>query len=418
MAFFIASGPFPFMSMGESVSALGRMLGILATVLLLIQVMLAARAPFVERALGHDRALALHSSIGQPAMLLLLAHGVLLTVGWAWMLDRGILEQYVRFFQSQWIMLSIVAVGVLGVVAITSVAAVRKQWRYETWHAIHIAAYVGVGLSVPHQFFDGSTFVASSAAAWIWAAGYVVAFGSLLTWRVAVPMWRAWRHRMVVQHIRRDDDGTVTITMTGALMDEWGAQPGQFLLWRFWTKGMWATAHPYSLSAAPDGQSLRITVASLGDHSTLVRAIEPGTRVTASGPYGLFTHEARTAHHLVLAAAGVGVTPVRAMLEDPEVVLGECDVILRAHSERDMPLLEEITILAQAKGARVHTLWGPRGRGWTPANDRVELIDLVPHIADADLFVCGPVKWADALETEALSLGVPQDAIHREAYGW
>ena len=55
------------------------------------------------------------------------------------------------------------------------------------------------------------------------------------------------------------------------------------------TRGRWWTAHPFSLSAAPDGRSLRITVKALGDHTARMGEIPIGTRVVAEGPFGVFT---------------------------------------------------------------------------------------------------------------------------------
>src|SRR3954452_15277543 len=53
----------------------------------------------------------------------------------------------------------------------------------------------------------------------------------------------------------------------------------------FLTRNRWWEAHPFSLSAAPDGRTLRITVKALGDFSARLAAIAPGTRVIADGPY-------------------------------------------------------------------------------------------------------------------------------------
>jgi len=311
-AFFLASGAMQWLSVADAFNAGGRLAGIVGTVLMLVQVLLAARAPFVERVIGHDRAISLHGELGQPIVVVLIFHAAMLTVGWGLMNGTTLWGQTLAFLTGgDWIALSAVAFVALILVGWSSAVAVRRVVRHETWHAIHLAAYVAIAFAAPHQFFDGSTFRAHDIAAWFWAALYVVAFGSLLTWRVGAPMWRAIRHRLRVSEVERSDDGTVTLTMTGRALDQWFARPGQFLLWRFWTRSLWLTAHPYSLSAAPDGHRLRITVKGLGDDSSALRSVRPGTRVSAAGPYGVFTHDSRTAEHLVLVAAGIGVTPVR-----------------------------------------------------------------------------------------------------------
>lgn len=70
--------------------------------------------------------------------------------------------------------------------------------------------------------------------------------------------------------------------------------------------------HPYSLSAAPDGRRLRISVKALGDDSALLAELRRGTRVLLEGPYGRLSARAATRRRVVLIGAGVGITPLRA----------------------------------------------------------------------------------------------------------
>jgi predicted ferric reductase len=90
----------------------------------------------------------------------------------------------------------------------------------------------------------------------------------------------------------------------------------QFFLWRFPAPGMWREAHPFSLSAAHRHHSLRITVKALGDFSSRLDEIKPRTRVIAEGPFGAFTSRERRHDHAVLIAAGIGITPIRSLLEE------------------------------------------------------------------------------------------------------
>ena len=78
---------------------------------------------------------------------------------------------------------------------------------------------------------------------------------------------------------------------------------------------MWWASNPYSLSAPADPRMMRFTVKDLGDHSTALARLTPGTRVFAEGPYGTFTGHRRTQRRKVLLiAAGVGITPLRALV--------------------------------------------------------------------------------------------------------
>ena len=88
---------------------------------------------------------------------------------------------------------------------------------------------------------------------------------------------------------------------------------GQFFSFRFLGGPGWTRAHPYSLSAAPDGRTLRITVQVVGDGSAALRLLRPGTRVLVEGPYGRLSARARTRPKVALIGAGVGVTRRRSV---------------------------------------------------------------------------------------------------------
>ena len=299
----------------------------------------------------------------------------------------------------------------------TSVAAVRRRWPYETWHAIHLFTYVAIALAVPHQFAVGSTFNSGWARAF-WVALYVVAVGSLAIWRVWMPLYRSARHRLRVAVVERHDDGTVSVTIGGRNLHDWDARAGQFFIWRFLTPNLWATAHPYSLSRAPDGRSLRITVKPLGDDSLALRGLRPGVRVIAEGPLGRFHHDSRVGRGLVLIGAGVGITPLRAMLEDDRAVRGECTVVLRARTRLEAPLLQEIRALAAERGIALYEVIGPRAQGWSTADGPQSLVQIVPGLESCDVFVCGPATWSSQVAADARRHGVPRGAIHAEEFAW
>src|SRR6185436_16570906 len=110
--------------------------------------------------------------------------------------------------------------------------------------------------------------------------------------------------------------GVVSILLRGRRLDRLPVAGGQFFQWRFLRRGLWWQAHPYSLSAAPTGDLLRITVKDLGDHSEGLARLAPGTPVAIEGPYGTFTADTATQERLLLIGAGVGAAPVLAPLQE------------------------------------------------------------------------------------------------------
>ena len=152
----------------------------------------------------------------------------------------------------------------------------------------------------------------------------------LVVFRLGVPVARSLRHRLRVERVVEEGPGVVSIEIGGVRLERLKARAGQFFTWRFLTRDRWWEAHPFSLSAAPDGRRLRITVKGVGDFTARLRAIPPGTRVIAEGPFGAFTTAARRRPRVALIAGGVGITPIRALLEDMPGEPGDIAVVYRA----------------------------------------------------------------------------------------
>lgn len=417
LALMVADGGLLTVTGWDWVYAIGRSLGIVAGVLLMTQLLLASRAPWVERALGHDRAIQRHTRIGKVAITLLLVHLAIMTTVTGVYEDRDPVAQAVQWATGPWFMLfAQIAAAAFLVVLLTSLAAVRLRWPYERWHGVHLLVYVGTAFAIPHQFLEGSTFRDGGAALWFWLALYTVSVGSFAVFRIVRPLARYARLRPRVESVVSLPDGSTTVVVAGNGLERLGARPGQFFLWRFLAPGLRAQAHPYSLSAAP-GDRLRITVKPSGDGSRALAGLKPGTPVLIEGPLGVFAHEARSRPALLMIAAGIGVTPVRAMLE--EVAEGDdVTVVIRARSRAEAPLLDEVEQLARAKGATLHVITGSRGATWGTAERPASVADFVADPAGVDVFVCGPDAWARSVVADARACGVPAEAVHREEFAW
>ena len=249
------------------------------------------------------------------------------------------------------------------------------------------------------------------------------AAAAVLVWRVGLPLWRSARHRLHVTSVVREGDGVVSVYLAGRHLDRLRVEPGQFFTWRFLSGKGWTRAHPYSLSAAPDGSSLRISVKSLGDDSAALPALRRGTRVLVEGPYGRLSPRARTRHKVALIGAGVGITPLRALAEGLHYAPGHAVLL---HRYTDEPLFRrEIDVLARERGLEVLWLPGRRrspdswlGDGVGAADDLTALTYWVPDIAERDVYVCGPEAWAESVRRTTEAAGVAPDHFHLETFGW
>jgi len=410
----------------DAVSAVGRLTGLLASDLLLVQVLLMARVPLVERAFGQDRLARWHRWTGFSSFHLMVAHVVLITVGYAGSAHANLVaEAWDLVVTYPGMLLATAGTVLLVMVVVTSMRAARRRLRYESWHLLHLYAYLGAGLALPHQLWTGADFVSSPVAQVYWWTLYAVSAGAVLVYRVGLPAWRTWQHRLTVSHVVTEGPGLTSVYLRGRRLDRLPVRAGQFFQWRFLDGPGWSRSHPYSLSGTPRGDLVRITVKDLGDGSSRVASLKPGTRALVEGPYGKLTGETYPGGPLVMLACGIGITPLLALLWDLPYRPGEATLIYRARTEREVAFRRELDWLAEHNGVRVVYLLGPRadGSSWLPRTlasrgDAKVLRRIAPAIATSHVYVCGPDPWTDAVRTAARSAGVDADHLHTEQFAW
>ena len=415
----------PITTLGDSLTTIGRATGIVAATMMMIQLLVIARIPLVERRLGHDRAALLHGRLGRIGFFVIGVHVVTLVLGYGARVHRGWWDQawtFMLHYGTQ-MTLSVIGFWLLIAVVATSLAAVRRKWKYENWHAVHLLTYVVIAFSIPHQFTQGTTFSGNAMSAtdtfarWYWAVLWTVSVGGFLAYRIIKPLWTLARHNLTVERVDRNPDGTISVWIVGRGLSRMKTKAGQFFLWRFLTPGMWREAHPFSLSRSPRGNTLRITVKPVGDFTSAMADLLPGTKVMAEGPLGRFTPHHRRAHGTALVGAGSGIAPMVSLLEDLDGS-GPIVVLLRARTAEEVPHLEEVRALAAARGATLYLLTGKRSKGWLPQGMAARMTQLAPALIASDVYVCGPKVWADTILAEARACGAPEEHLHIEEFAW
>jgi predicted ferric reductase len=402
---------------GELLTSLARITGLLGAYSALLQVLLLARLPPVERLFGFDRLTVWHRWNGHACLDLILAHVVLSVWGYA-LMDKISLPNEVRTMLGGGVypgmITATVGTALLVAVVVTSVVIVRRRLRYEAWYAVHLLAYAGIALAWFHQIPTGNELVLDRIAADYWRALILGTLGLLVVFRILAPALNALRYRLQVADVVAEGPGIVSLRITGRNIDRLDARPGQFFLWRFLDRKRWWAAHPFSLSEAPDGRSLRITVKALGDFSSRLAAIAPGTRVVAEGPFGVFTEAARKREKIVLIAGGIGITPIRALMED---MSGDVVVIYRVVRDEDVIFRDELEELAREREITLFVVAGDHAtedgaRLLSPAH----LQELVPDIADRQVYLCGPPAMTEFLGRNVRRANVPPRFIHTEKF--
>ncbi|MGW3661900.1 ferredoxin reductase family protein [Streptomyces sp. NPDC005141] len=388
--------------------------GLHAALILLFQLLLVARLPWLDRRIGMDRLTVWHRWVGFTLLWTVLTHAVLVVLGFATLDDASMAKTFLALAGVPASLLGMLAAGVIVVIGAVSTRPLRRRLPYEIWHGLHLMLYVALGLAFVHQLRETTTFTSSTFARVYWWALWLFAFGALLAGRIAVPVWRNAYHRFRVEAVMPESDNVVSVHVTGRNLDRLPARAGQFFIWRFPGHNHWWSANPFSLSAAPNGRGLRLTAKAVGSASSGLRHLPVGTRAYLEGPYGAFTSLHRTRPGVLLIAGGVGITPVRALLE--EETAGDVVVLYRARTEGDAVLGDEVRALTAARGGRLHLLTGRTGQGESPLRAE-NLLALVPDIAERDVYVCGPPAMTSAVLSGLRSLKVPRRQVHAEKFG-
>jgi len=406
----------PLSGAGALLTELGRWSALLGTYGALLVVLLVARIPWLERGVGLDRMVMWHRRLGPLVLVLIGAHVVLVTAGYAASEGVSYLSETWTFLTTySWLLPAATGFTLMLIAGISSWRVARRRMRYETWWVTHLYFYLAIALAYLHQITLGQQFVTHRWARWVWIALYVVTFGALIGYRVLRPVLRSRRHDLRVHAVVRESRDTVSVWISGRSLSGLDARGGQFFGWRFMTPQLWWQSHPYSLSAGADATYLRITVKDLGDHSRSLTHLRPGTRVVAEGPYGVLTADSRHSDRVVLIAGGVGVTPLRAVIDDlpADVVV---DVLYRAPRKDALVLRKELDAIAAARPhVRVRYLVGAR-RDY-PIDART-LLHLVPDVQSADLYTCGPGSLIDDVRDAARVLGIEPHRVHDEAFSF
>jgi predicted ferric reductase len=400
---------------GGLFSAVGRLAGLAGAYLMLIMVVLIARLPWLESSVGQDRLIRWHRQLAPWAIGLITAHVVLITLGYAQASSTGVLhELWVLVTSYRDMLAATVGFGLLIMAGVSSYRYVRRRLRYETWWVIHLYLYLGLAMAFAHQIFTGVSFIGHPLVRALWIVVWAATAGLVLVYRVAQPAWRSLRHQLRVVEVRQEAPGVVSVVCQGRHLDRLAVSGGQFFHWHFLTKGMWWQGHPYSLSALPQPPYIRVTIKGLGDQSRAAASLRPGTRVAIEGPYGTFTDHARLREGVALFAAGVGITPVRALLEDlPDGV--DVVVVVRASTPADLVHRNEVADLVRQRRGRLQEIVGSRHK--VRLNARV-LRSLVPDIAYRDVYICGPGGFTAQIADAAQQLGADAKQIHTETFGF
>ena len=398
----------------QIITTISRVAALAGTYLALLGLLLVARITWIERAVGHDRLVSWHRKSAPYSLFLILIHVLLVAVGYAANDKVRVGVEIWRLVTTYpWMLPAFVGFLAFMAAGISSYKRVRAKIKYETWWTIHLYTYIAIAFSFMHQVLTGVMFIGHPLNRAYWTGLYIFVAATIITWRVLIPLYKSLRFRLRVAQVDIEAPGIISIYVRGKNLQKLKAEGGQFFNWRFLDRQRWYESHPFSLSAAPTNEMMRFTVKDLGDHSRSLISLQPGTRVMIEGPFGTFTkHQANKSRPILLIGGGVGITPIRALLEElPKN--SDISLIYRTSNDEGLIFLDEINELAREKEVRLHAL--PGSRLLYPLDSK-HLLQLIPNVRECEIYICGPTSLTNVIRESARELEIPKSRVHSEIF--
>jgi predicted ferric reductase len=391
--------------------ALGRLFGLLGEFLILTELILIARIPWLEQAFGFDKQNKLHRYIGYGIAFFFIFHPLFLISGYAAVNSTGFISQFLNFLQN-WedVFNAFLGVSVFIAVLIFTIFW-RKKVRYEIWHAVHLFMYLGIVLVFSHQTNNGD--LTQGGPLWYWLTLNYAVFGVLIIYRFLRPLYLFSRHKFFVKELRQETHNVWSVIIGGVKMQEFKFRPGQFAFFYFLGKGYYEP-HPFSFSAPHNGNTLRITPKASGDFTSKIQYLKPGTKVLIDGPLGGFTPDKAVKDKFLFIAGGIGITPLVSManeMRDKDITL-----FYSVRTKDDLALLGDIP----PRVKRHLFLSDGEGRdGFEKGIINEEKIrKFVADFKDRDVYICGPKQMMEDLTQMLLKMGVSKRQIHSEKFAF
>ncbi len=388
--------------------------GLLAGYGVAAMLVLMARSPVIEHGIGADRLARWHSRAGPSIILLAAVHALAAVLAWAQVSGTSPLTAARELMGWPGLLAAASGLALLIGVGAVSIRWIRRRLAYEHWHLVHLLTYLAAALPFTHQL-AGPNLAGNRAGQIVWSLLYVYAFALVIRYRLVQPLHQLWRHRLRVEEIVRESGDVVSMVLSGSHLEELRAEAGHFFRWRFMTRSTWLASYPFSLSAPPTNNQLRITIKALGLGTRLLHKLHPGTLVLAEGPYGALTGARRRHPRVLLIAGGVGITPMRVLFETLDLPGEDLTLVYRARSEEALIFRAELDEIAKRKGARVIYLIGPTD---DPANllNAYTLGKMVGRLHEHDIYLCAPPRMAGPIRQSLLHTGHSRSQLHEEQF--
>lgn len=400
-------------------TALGHITGLLSAFTILCLLILMSRIWILEDAFGMEEITKVHRKISYWAIYLLIAHAILLTIGYQLTLGESFASMFIKFATGfEDVFRADLGLVLFLLVMVTSIVVARKKLKYEVWYVIHLLAYLAVLLGFQHQLAVGIDFVGHPLFIDYWYALYILAALLLIVFRIGWQLLVFNKHRFRLVRVQQETHDTHTFILKGKNLQQFHYQPGQFAIWHVLAPGVWWQSHPFSFSSIPNNKEIHFTAKSSGDFTTKLATIRPGASVIIDGPHGKFTKHTRDNDKLLYIAGGVGITPLYSMISDLAPQRKDIVLLVACRTAKDIIFHKEIEAFKKFYGIDVHYLFSADPKATYKYVDATALQVLVPDLQERTVYLCGPPPMMDSVSSILRAQGVSKKQIHTERFDY
>jgi predicted ferric reductase len=394
----------------------GVALGFVGLTMMCLQFAITGRWRVIAPQVGADHLLQFHYAAGIGAMVVTLAHPLILFYADSEYLS--FLDPTVNFPRAIALTFSVIATVLVVVLSLW-----RKQFKlvYEWWrlsHGILSLLVVLVGLvhilQVSHHTYR-----------W-WQQAYILVFVGATTWsliqvRVIRPRQMKKRPYEVVGIKAHRGSGT-TIILNPVGHDGMKFDAGQYAWMTVGDSPYSLQQHPFSFSSGEQCGHISFTAKPIGDFTSTWRGVQKGTRVWLEGPYGAFKLSKNTETTAVFFATGAGITPIMSILRTlrDHGDMRRCILVDANPNQKEILFLRELQEMEKTLNLEIiHILSRPEP-GWEGRTGYIteDLVrEVIPNdTKPVDFFMCAASKVMNLVEAELLRNNVPRHHILSERF--
>ena len=391
---------------------LGEIFATTAIVLLSCSLVLATRAPLLERFFGGlDRMYLWHRWSAVAGVVLLPLHYALVTSA----PDPNLNE--LGSVLGQVALIGLVLLLLWALAPRLSAVMRRLPTQVQRWFMLHRLTGLFVVAGLVHGALVDPVLRRSTILLGWYVAVAAVGTAAYVYRELFLRFFsRRWQYDYTVKAINRLDPRALEVMLAPT------ARPlqfvaGQFVFVQFGGSAEWER-HPFSVSSAPQERDLRLSIEALGDYTQrLSDTLQPGAPAIVSIAFGLFDYRQGTREQ-VWIAGGIGITPFRSWIRafpTEQQMEFDIDLYYTVRSEDEALFLDEIrTAATQHPSFRPHMIYSQRDGSLTM--EHIVETSGGGTIVAKDVYMCGPSGMTESFQHALRKLGVPPMHIHFEHF--